>query len=156
MAVRHFASRYQRTVSSACGLPNISSFHPMAAKAPNASVYVKRRNQWPGTGEVGTPELTQLVAAKAARMVPMHALWRENGAKLLDKIEPAIVMTHSAGGPFGWLVAEIRPNLVKAIVVIEEPADPLRRQQVGLTDVPWRTTRRLPIPHRSRRRRNLV
>jgi len=30
---------------------------------------------------------------------------------LLDKIGPAIIMTHSAGGPFGWLVAEIRPNL---------------------------------------------
>ena len=28
-------------------------------------------------------------------------------------------MTHSAGGPFGLLVAEARPNLVKATVIIE-------------------------------------
>src|SRR5688572_2495264 len=31
----------------------------------------------------------------------------------------AIIMTHSAGGPFGLLVAEARPNLVKATVIIE-------------------------------------
>ena len=28
-------------------------------------------------------------------------------------------MTHSAGGPFGLLVAEARPNLVKATIIIE-------------------------------------
>jgi pimeloyl-ACP methyl ester carboxylesterase len=120
-------------------LEDISSrFTPMAAKAPNASVYVKRHNQWPGTGEVGTPELTQLVAAEGGSYGPnAHALWRENGAKLLDKIGPAIIMTHSAGGPFGWLVAEIRPNLVKAIVVIEGGGRPFEGDNKwGLTDVP--------------------
>ena len=47
--------------------------------------------------------------------------WRgvRPGADLLDKIGPAIIMTHSAGGPFGLLVAEARPNLVKATVIIE-------------------------------------
>ena len=29
------------------------------------------------------------------------------------------MQTHSAGGPFGWLVADERPNLVKAIVCVE-------------------------------------
>jgi pimeloyl-ACP methyl ester carboxylesterase len=48
-----------------------------------------------------------------------HAAWRQAGADLLDKIGPAIIMTHSAGGPFGLLVAEARPNLVKATVIIE-------------------------------------
>jgi glutamate synthase domain-containing protein 3 len=47
-----------------------------------------------------------------------HAAWRQAGADLLDKIGPAIIMTHSAGGPFGLLVAEARPNLVKATVII--------------------------------------
>ena len=40
-------------------------------------------------------------------------------ADLLDRIGPAIIMTHSAGGPFGLLVAEARPDLVKATVIIE-------------------------------------
>ncbi|MGA2025039.1 MAG: alpha/beta fold hydrolase, partial [Steroidobacteraceae bacterium] len=48
-----------------------------------------------------------------------HTVWRERGAELLDKIGPAIIITHSAGGPFGHLVADARPQLVKGIVVIE-------------------------------------
>ena len=49
-----------------------------------------------------------------------HEVWRTaRRGMLLDKIGPAIIMTHSAGGPFGWLVAEVRPKLVKGIVVIE-------------------------------------
>jgi len=120
-------------------LEDISSrFTPMAAKAPNASIYVKRHNQWPGSGEVGTAELTQLVAAEGGSYGPnAHALWRENGARLLDKIGPAIIMTHSAGGPFGWLVAEIRPKLVKGIIVIEGAGRPFEGDNKwGLSDVP--------------------
>ena len=48
-----------------------------------------------------------------------HMEWRAAGAELLDKIGPAIIMTHSAGGSFGLLVAEARPKLVKATVMIE-------------------------------------
>ncbi len=45
-------------------------------------------------------------------------------AKLLDRIGPAILITHSASGPVGWLVADRRPNLVKAIVAIEPMGPP--------------------------------
>jgi len=38
---------------------------------------------------------------------------------LLDKIGPAIVVTHSQSGLFGWLTAIRRPNLVKAVVSYE-------------------------------------
>jgi pimeloyl-ACP methyl ester carboxylesterase len=48
-----------------------------------------------------------------------HELTRRRGAELLDRIGPAIVITHSAGGPFGWLVADARPGLVKALVAVE-------------------------------------
>jgi len=33
------------------------------------------------------------------------------GAALLDKIGPAIVLTHSQSGPFGWLIADAGPAL---------------------------------------------
>ncbi len=62
----------------------------------------------------GTPN-----PAQTQMTVLAHQAWRERGALLLDKIGPAIIMTHSAGGPFGWLVAEIRPNLVKGIIAVE-------------------------------------
>ena len=48
-----------------------------------------------------------------------HKLWASRGAELLDKIGPAIIQVHSAGGPFGWIVANERPTLVKAIVNVE-------------------------------------
>ena len=44
---------------------------------------------------------------------------RAAARELLDKIGPSIVQVHSAGGPFSWLVANERPNLVKAIVNVE-------------------------------------
>jgi pimeloyl-ACP methyl ester carboxylesterase len=56
---------------------------------------------------------------------------------LLDKIGPAVIMTHSAGGPFGWLVAEIRPNLVKGIVAIEGGGQPFGGANVwGMSTIP--------------------
>ncbi|HEX4997839.1 MAG TPA: alpha/beta fold hydrolase [Terriglobia bacterium] len=98
-------------------------FTPQAAKQPNANQFVKLHTQWPGTGEVGSPELTQLVAAEGGSFIsPLadaHLAWRKNGAQLLDKIGPAVIMTHSAGGPFGLLVAQARPRHVKGLVIIE-------------------------------------
>ena len=97
-------------------------------------------NQWVGEGTVGSRDLDQFVASQGGAYVQIaapptapgapnpaqtqmtvlaHQAWRERGAMLLDKIGPAIIMTHSAGGPFGWLVAEIRPNLVKGIIAVE-------------------------------------
>jgi pimeloyl-ACP methyl ester carboxylesterase len=42
---------------------------------------------------------------------------------LLDKIGPAIVMTHSQSGAYGWPVADARPDLVKAVIAVE-PSGP--------------------------------
>ncbi len=105
-------------------------FTPQRMKSPNTLPSAKLHNQWPGTGAVGSPELAQLVASQGGAYVSgvgpevAHEIWRSRGAELLDKIGPAIIMTHSAGGPFGWLVAEARPKLVKGIVVIEGAGAP--------------------------------
>ncbi len=45
-------------------------------------------------------------------------------ARLLDRIGPAILLTHSASGPSGWLAADRRPGLVRAIVSIEPMGPP--------------------------------
>ena len=44
---------------------------------------------------------------------------------LLDKIGPAILLTHSQSGAFGWPVADARPNLVKALVAVEPNGPPV-------------------------------
>lgn len=86
--------------------------------------------QWPGTGEPNDPALAQLLASQ--RQTPFdlgkdHEWMRQRGAELLDRIGPAIVITSSAGGPSGWLMADARPRLVRAIVALEPlgPSGPL-------------------------------
>jgi len=119
-------------------LESISSlFTPQRANAPAGgrggrggfgnSANAKLHTQWPGTGEVGAPELAQLVASQGGSFgngqgiikEPQVAVWQKNAAEMLDKIGPAIFMTHSAGGPFGFYALEGRPKLVKGIVVVE-------------------------------------
>lgn len=57
-------------------------------------------------------------------------------AALLDKIGPAIIMTHSASGPDGWLLADRRPDLVKAIIGIE-PMGPAFATIPNLGKLQW-------------------
>jgi len=84
--------------------------------------------RWPGTGDIGDPLLDQLMPGQNAAPTNnelIQTYWKRGGAELLEKIGPAIVQTHSAGGPFGWLVANERPNLVKALVSFEGGGAPL-------------------------------
>jgi pimeloyl-ACP methyl ester carboxylesterase len=69
--------------------------------------------------------------------VAAHRFWATSGAALLDKTGPAVVMVHSAGGPFGYLVANERPHLVKGIVNVEGGGAPFSGGTPwGLTDIP--------------------
>jgi len=136
--------------SQANSLENISGrFTPPNPTTPNKPLPFQHfHNQWPGTGEVGSDDLDQFVASQGGSYVTVagnnnatavlaHTAWRERGAMLLDKIGPAVIMTHSAGGPFGWLVAEIRPNLVKGIVAIEGGGQPFGGANVwGMSTIP--------------------
>ena len=97
--------------------------------------------QWSGTGDIGDPIVDQLMASQNGApqdQALAQRLWASRGAELLDKIGPAIIMTHSAGGPFGWLTASERPKLVKAIVCVEgggAPPDPKNLQGIPIAYV---------------------
>lgn len=60
-------------------------------------------------------------------------------ARLLDRIGPAVVVTHSASGPDGWLVADRRPELVRAIVAVE-PMGPPFGDTPGIGSLDWGLT----------------
>jgi pimeloyl-ACP methyl ester carboxylesterase len=96
--------------------------------------------RWPGTGDVGDPLVDQFQAGQNSPPednLMAHKLWASRGAELLDRIGPAIMVVHSAAGPFGWLVANERPNLVKAIVNVEGGGAPFGiATPWGLTDLP--------------------
>jgi pimeloyl-ACP methyl ester carboxylesterase len=50
---------------------------------------------------------------------------RDAGIALVDKIGPAILLTHSQSGAMGWPIADARPDLVKAIVAVEPSGPPV-------------------------------
>jgi pimeloyl-ACP methyl ester carboxylesterase len=87
----------------------------------------KKHTQWPGKGVAGDPVFDHFFASQVEDMRDVgviERLNREAGAALLDKIGPAIVLTHSQSGPFGWGLANDRPKLVKGILAVEPNGAP--------------------------------
>lgn len=85
--------------------------------------------QWPGTGRKGDPVFDQFYASQVAYLgsnVDTQTAMQAAGAALLDRIGPAVLVTHSQAGPFGWLIADARPLQVKGIVAIEPQGPPIR------------------------------
>ncbi|KAI4191031.1 MAG: hypothetical protein LQ346_004817 [Caloplaca aetnensis] len=68
------------------------------------------------------------------------------GAALLDIVGPATIITHSQGGPIGFLIADARPNLVNALISLEPTGPPFQDRVTtnnsrivrpyGITNVP--------------------
>jgi pimeloyl-ACP methyl ester carboxylesterase len=78
--------------------------------------------QWPGSGEVDDPATLNFFASTGrslADVAESHRLMRHSAVELLQKIGPAILITNSAGGAWGWQAADALPQLVKGIVCIE-------------------------------------
>jgi pimeloyl-ACP methyl ester carboxylesterase len=83
-------------------------------------------SQWPGKGAPGDPIFDQFYASQLPSIPVANATIfnRDAIVALLEKIGPAIVMTHSQSGGFGWPVADVRPDLVKAIIALEPSGPP--------------------------------
>jgi pimeloyl-ACP methyl ester carboxylesterase len=115
---------------------------PATAPWPHPYPQAALHSQWPGTGLPGDPALAQFLAGSEPMVGDLAAAqeaMRHAGADLLDRIGPAVLLTHSMGGAFGWLVADARPDLVKAIVAVE-PIGPPFAQLPGLGTLSWGLT----------------
>lgn len=99
--------------------------------------------QWPGSGTPGDPALDQFMASLGPLipdLVKTHEHMLRCGCALLDRIGPAILVTHSMGGPFGWIVADARPELVKAIVAVEPVGPVFESPMPGMPSLDWGLT----------------
>jgi len=83
------------------------------------NMFLAQSKQYPGGGGPETAQVIQHTASSEPGPTASNAILKENLAELLDRIGPAIVVTHSAGGASGWLAMEARPGLVKAVLAIE-------------------------------------
>lgn len=81
--------------------------------------------QWPGGPGSGVPgeyAFDQFFASQVANMpttVQAYSLTTKAVAELLNRIGPAIIVTHSMTGPLSWLIPQAAPGLVKAIIAVE-------------------------------------
>ena len=88
-----------------------------------------RHMQWPGEGTLAFTDETdrQFIASQVEYLVKNEDSQRlvlSCGVRLLEEIGPAILLTHSQAGPFGWLLADAQPALVKGIVALEPSGPP--------------------------------
>lgn len=88
----------------------------------------RKHSQWPGTGRAGDPVFDQLYASQQPTVAGpndrIDAVLRKAVKALLDRIGPAVILTHSRAGTLGWEAADDAPELVKAIVAIEPNGPP--------------------------------
>jgi pimeloyl-ACP methyl ester carboxylesterase len=99
--------------------------------APPATAWpqAKLHTQWPGSGRRGDPVFDQFYASQVEYVgsnVATQTAMQAAGVALLDRIGPAVLVTHSQAGPFGWLIADARPGLVKGIVASEPQGPPIQ------------------------------
>src|SRR5262249_45121897 len=105
----------------------------------------KKHTQWPGDGpnkgKKDDPIFDAFYATQVETVLDVEETERRNqdaGAALLDKIGPAIVLTHSQSGTFGWLIADARPKLTKAVIAIEPSGPPFEATIIGTGRTrPW-------------------
>jgi len=116
-----------------------------AARALGTWPEAARHTQWPDDGLPGSsPTLRQFMAGSGPMHTGLRTMQeqaRDAGAALLDLVGPCVLLTHSQGGPCGWLMADACPDLVRGIIAVEplSPpflAHPLGRLDWGLTAAP--------------------
>ena len=117
-------------VHGAMTTPRLTAVEQRFVRPEDAKLWPQAHlhTQWPGAGEPGDAVFEQFYASQVpsvADVAKTQALNRDAGVALLDRIGPAVVLTHSQSGAFGWPIADARPNLVKAIVAVEPNGPPV-------------------------------
>lgn len=102
----------------------------------------EKHTQWPGKGGakglIGDPIFDAFYATQVESIAGdaiTQEMVQKASSDLLDKIGPAVIVTHSQSGLFGWPIADARPHLVKGIIAME-PSGPNGKRTWGIADVP--------------------
>lgn len=100
------------------------------------------QRQWSYERDIGSDVVDQLLCPMGplpADLAESQRMDADRLARLLDVIGAAVLVTHSAGGPVGWLAADARPDQVAAIAAIE-PVGPAFADFPGLGKLAWGLT----------------
>lgn len=102
-----------------------------------------RHTQWPGSHDLDDPLFDQVAAPTGPMLADLAASQRldaERLVQLLERTGPAVLLTHSAGAPGGWLAADARPDLVVAVLALEPMGPPFLTVPDGPRLLPWGLT----------------
>ncbi len=146
-SVYHAAHQGRQTAAVAANTERNSTATRELGTWPQARLHTQYPGEGPDRGRRGNPVFDAGYARTVAYLASnaeTQALVRDAGAALLDRIGPAVLVTHSQAGPFGWLLADARPGLVRGIVAIEPSGPPFENQIIaagaarpwGPTDIP--------------------
>ena len=128
--------------------PNVTNIENLFTAPERANLWPQAHlhTQWPGTGVHGDPIFDQFFASQFSGMeaLPQEKFTTSALVALLDKIGPAVLLTHSQSGPHGWTTADARPNLVKAIITVEPNGPPFYNEANTTIDRPYGISR-LPL-----------
>lgn len=109
-------------------------------EGPDSNPWSHQHTQWPGGREPGDPVYDQCLCTAGPMLADpaqMHAIEQARLAELLDLVGPAIVVTHSAGGPGTFAGVDARPDKVAALFAIETLGPPfVKRPEMNL-DMAW-------------------
>ena len=106
-----------------------------------------KHTQWPGTGKMGDPVFDTFYSSNVqfiSNATYQQITVQKAGAALLDKIgKPVILVGHSQGGLMPIIIADARPELTKALVLLEPTGPPFQEavftntssRAWGLTDI---------------------
>lgn len=100
------------------------------------------QHQWSYARSAGTGDLDSLMSAMGPLpndLAESHRMDGDRLARLLDRIGPAVLITHSAGAPAGWMAADARPGLVEGVVAVE-PLGPPFGEFPGIGRLDWGLT----------------
>jgi pimeloyl-ACP methyl ester carboxylesterase len=95
------------------------------------------QTQWQFSRESGGPELDHLVAGFGPLPADLAASQELDAARLvtlLERIGPSVLVTHSAGGPAGWLATDRCPTNVVGVAAIEPMGPPFATFPIGSLD----------------------
>ena len=110
------------------------------ADGPDSNPAAHLHTQWPGGRAPGEPVYDQWLAPAGPTLADwseMHRLEQARLAELLDRVGPAVLVTHSAGGPGAFLAADARPERVAALVAIEVVGPPFAKRPGTGLDLAW-------------------
>lgn len=88
----------------------------------------KGHTQWPDDGQQLSDPVFKAFAQSQVEYLPDNGhsqrLVLACAEELLSKTGPAILLTHSQAGPFGWTILDAYPDLVKGVVALEPSGPP--------------------------------